>query len=74
MTVLKLMLELLKKNRAQIITIFVSVSIAFFVEQKIGNPFDDGQFIVMAAIYSALGLISLKLGLGFNVKKDSKDQ
>lgn len=63
------MIERLKKNIPQIITIFVSVSIAYYVETKIQNPIDVGNFIVMAAIYSALGLISLKLGLHFPKKK-----
>ncbi|TCB50947.1 hypothetical protein E0H80_06145 [Acinetobacter sp. ANC 4779] len=63
------MLELLKKNIPQIITIFVSVSFAYYVELRLNNPIDIGHFIIMAAIYSALGLISLKLGMRFPKKK-----
>lgn len=63
------MLELLKRNIPQIITIFVSVSIAYYVELKLNNPIDIGHFVVMAAIYSALGLISLKFGMGSSKKK-----
>lgn len=61
--------ELLKRNIPQIITIFVSVSIAYYIELKLNNPIDIGHFIVMAAIYSALGLISLKVGLSLPKKK-----
>ena len=63
------MIELLKRNTPQIITIFVSVSIAYYIELKLNNPIDIGHFIVMAAIYSALGLISLKVGFSFPKKK-----
>ncbi|ENW15637.1 TPA: hypothetical protein ACHKET_000895 [Acinetobacter baumannii] len=63
-------LDRLKKNIPQIITIFVSVSIAYYVELKLNNPIDIGHFVVMAAIYSALGLISLKFGMGSSKKKN----
>ena len=55
------MVELLKKNVAEIVCLVIAVSMAYYIETKISDPFDTRHFAEMSFKYAIVAIISLKI-------------
>lgn len=55
------MIKLLKRNVAEIVCLVIAVSMAYYIETIISDPFDTRHFAEMSLKYAIVGIISLKI-------------
>lgn len=59
------MVELLKKNVAEIVCLIIAVSMAYYIETKISDPFNTRHFVGMSFKYAIVAIISVKISKKF---------
>ncbi|HCB31569.1 MAG TPA: hypothetical protein DEP50_13455 [Acinetobacter lwoffii] len=63
------MLEILKKNIAEIIVIFLAVLAVYIIAINTNTPVNSIHFLIMSTIYSAMGIFAIKMAKR-SLKKD----
>lgn len=67
------MIELLRKNIAEIIVIFLAVLAVYTIAIKTNTPVNSIHFAIMSTIYSVMGIFAIKLAKR-SLKKDKQGQ
>ncbi|HAV4518294.1 TPA: hypothetical protein JIR92_11725 [Acinetobacter baumannii] len=55
------MLNLFKKNRGEIVVVFLAVLAVYIISVKTDTPVKSIHFVIMSTFYSVLGIFSLKM-------------
>lgn len=63
------MIELLRKNIAEMIVIFLAVLAVYTIAINTNTPVRSIHFVIMSTIYSAIGIFAIKMAKR-SLKKD----